>query len=408
MKSTLKLTILALAAGSLTTGSAIAQRPATILGKTNTQGLFESVPAPPNSPAEAATRAYGPDIRMYDMPVKLDSLYSSFFERAATAHEQLKSAIAARQKEMPDQATVERQAKAQANSNPIVAGMGGTDKIQQMDAKQREQAARQSVAAYQQNLVTGGGRNSASMQAMMQRVMSDPEYRARFTKMSEAEKEAEMRKNMGEVRAPTAEDRAHAQQSRQTGNEVATTMAIREELNRMVQRLGEIDAEFAQKDQVVATAPGSHEQIASEINAKIAKVPIVELGEYGHDRDPVQVQALLREQATRDRTRAAWELGQRNGLFAQRKARYKEVATAYDVWLKQNLGRINTSLADPLRGTNTELAVAGYEDGLIGLSEDLAKYSEDATKNAASYEKRYQQALDNGGGSPARAKKAGK
>jgi hypothetical protein len=122
---------------------------------------------------------------------------------------------------------------------------------------------------------------------------------------------------------------------------------------------------------------------------------VVELGEYGHDRDPEKVMPLLREQATRDRDRAAWELQQRTALHAQRKAQYKELATAYAVWLQQNLGRINTSMADPLHNTNTELAVVGYEDGLIGLSETLAKYSEETTKDAARYEKAYQDKMSN-------------
>ena len=82
--------------------------------------------------------------------------------------------------------------------------------------------------------------------------------------------------------------------------------------------------------------------------------------------------ALELEQATRDRDRAAMELSQRVLFYAQRKAQYQEVVSSYDAWLKQNLSQINTSVADPLSGNNTELAVIGYEDGLISLAENLA------------------------------------
>jgi hypothetical protein len=40
------------------------------------------------------------------------------------------------------------------------------------------------------------------------------------------------------------------------------------------------------------------------------------------------------------------------------------------------VNRINTSVAHPLDNTNTEIAVAQYEDGLIGLAKELAKYTE--------------------------------
>jgi hypothetical protein len=213
--------------------------------------------------------------------------------------------------------------------------------------------------------------------------------------MSEAEQRAEMQRNMGTVapQSPEEHQRVQAQVSKQ--NEVTEANAIRAELTQMARRLGEIDAEFTRKDASISAAPGSHQQIAREIGETEAKVPVVELGEYGHDKDPVQMVRLELEKATRDRERAAWELQQRTALHLQRKTQYKEVASAYSTWLKQNLSRINTSMADPLRNTNTELAAAGYEDGLIGLSETLAKYTANATRDAAMYENNYQEKLAN-------------
>ena len=311
MKPTLSTFALTLIAFAVFTATAPAQQAPSVLGKTDIHGLIEAAPGMPNSPAEAAKRAS-----------QSDALYAPFYKRTEAAHNLIKEAMAARGKEMPDKATLERQAKAQANSSPIVAGMGGIDNIQQMTPEQRQQAARQAAANFQQNIVTGGGRNSPAMQAMMQRMMNDPEYRARFQKMSDQQKEAEIRNNMGTVAPPTPEQHQKAQQELRAGNEVATNMAIRNELNQMSQRIGEIDLEFTKKDQAISASKGSHEDIAREIGAKMAKVPVVELGEYGHDRDPQQMMALEREQAARDRERAALELSQRVALHAQRKAQY--------------------------------------------------------------------------------------
>ena len=124
------------------------------------------------------------------------------------------------------------------------------------------------------------------MQAMMQKVMSDPAYRARLMQMSPQEQEAEVRRNMGAGPTQTAEQHQKAQQQIRAGNETATAMAVRNEITQMQQRFAAVDADFARRDLAITNSPGNHQQIADEIGAKIAKVPMVELGEYGHDRDP--------------------------------------------------------------------------------------------------------------------------
>jgi hypothetical protein len=197
--------------------------------------------------------------------------------------------------------------------------MGGMDKMQQMTPPQREAAARQSVANYQQNLVTGNGRNSPEMQAMMQKVMSDPAYRARLMQMSPQEQEAEVRRNMGVIALQTAEQYQKAQQQVLAGNETATAMAVRNEISQMQQRFAAIDADFARRDLAITNSPGNHQEIADQMGTKMANVPIVALGEYGHDRDPEQMIRLTREQAARDRERAGIELLERTTLYQQGK-----------------------------------------------------------------------------------------
>jgi hypothetical protein len=368
---------------------ALGQQPAPALGKSDLTGMLEAAPGIPVNVESATAKAYGPNAAPYAKN-QLDTAYDPFFKRAAAAHDVLKNAVAAHAKSAPkDPATLQKQAMAQANSNPIVSGMGGVDKIQQMSPEERQAAARQSAAAMQQNIVTGNGRNSPEMQAMMQRVMSDPSYRAKLSSMSEQEQRVEIQKNMGAIAPQTAEQHQKAQQSLQAGNEMAQANAVRAEIQQMMQRLGQIEVEWLRKDQAISNTPGNHNQIMEEIGAKMAKVPVIELGEYGHDKDPVQVQALELECAKRDRDRAAQELPERIKLYQQRKAQYQELVNNYQAWLKQNQGRINTTPIEAFHNVNTELSVAGYEDALIGLSENLAKYSMKIVGDTAGYEMGY-------------------
>ena len=114
-----------------------AQQSPSILGKTDLHALLEAAPGVPNTPAEAAKRAE-----------QSGHVFPLFYQRTTDAHELIKQGASARAKGMPDQVTLEAQARAQSNSNPIVAGMGGIGKLQQMTPEQRKAAAQQSMAAF--------------------------------------------------------------------------------------------------------------------------------------------------------------------------------------------------------------------------------------------------------------------
>jgi hypothetical protein len=146
---------------------------------------------------------------------------------------------------------------------------------------------------------------------------------------------------------------------------------------------------FAKKDHAILATPGGYDQIAKEISARVEKLPVVAKTEAGDFVDPVKLQALQREHATRERTRAAWELQQRAALFRQRKALCKEGAVAYTAWLRQNLGPLSSQTAQMLDDATIEMAV-GVEEDLIAVSENLAKYTAEATRYAAQYERSYQ------------------
>jgi hypothetical protein len=260
-----------------------------------------------------------------------------------------------------------------------------------MSEAEAQRAAIQAAGDYQQSLAGApGNAPSGGMQAMMQRMMNDPAYQERFEKMTKQEQEAEVRKYMGNAQAPAppTEETAAERRAKRATNETAAVIARQKELSDIRQRMNGIDAVFTKKDQAILATPGGYDQIAKEISARVEKLPVVATGEAGDMVDPVKLQALQREQATRERTRATWELQQRAALYGQRKARYKEVAAAYTAWLKQSLGTLSSETAKVLDDATVEMAV-GLEEDLIGLSENLAKYTAEATRDAAQYERSY-------------------
>ncbi len=392
MKPTLTKSVLALFACTALAAVMLAeQQSRAVLGKIDFQALLEAVPGIPATPAEAAKRAYGTEIKADQPPFVLDTFYAPFYKKVAAARDIIKDAVANRSQ---NQEALAQRTRAQAEASPIVNRMGGIDKISEMSEEEAKQAAAQAVGSYQQSLsgAPGNTPSGGGMQAMMQRMMNDPAYQERFEKMSKKEQEAELQKYMGKAPPPPVGETAAERQAKQATKETTAVLAKQNELSDIIQRVRAGDAEFAKKDQAILATPGGHDQIAKEIGARIQKLPVVATGEAGDMVDPVKLQALQREQATRDRTRAAWELQQRTALYAQRKAQYKEVAAAYEAWFKQNLGPINSQTAQLLDDATVEMAVH-CEEELIGLSESLAKYTERATTDAAQYEQAYQKKM---------------
>jgi len=364
-----------------------------VLGKIDFIVLYDAAPGVPGTPAEAGKRAYGADINNAQNQNELDVFYAPFNQKVAAARDVIKDAVANRAK---NQEALAQRSIAQANTSPIISRMGGVDKMSKMSEEELKQAAAQAAGSYTQSL-SGAPTNApgGGMQAMMQRLMSDPAYQARFEKMSKAEQEAELQKYMGNAQAPPPPvgETAAERQAKKGVAETKAAVAKTEELAALMQRAGEIDLEFNTKDKAVLATPGGYDEISKDIGARIAKLPIVGRGEAGPYSDPAKVQALRREGVTRERARATWELQQRTPLYAQRKAKYKEVATAYVTWLRQNVGTVNSNQTAQLLDDHLmEIAVRCEED-LIKAAETLGKYSAAITSQAAIYENSYQKTM---------------
>ncbi len=381
MKPVLKA-IVALFAFTALAAFLLAEQPQAVLGKINFAALFDAAPPMPATTAEAGKRTYGTDLTASMSTANLGPFYEPFNKRVAAARQVIKGAVESRS---ANREALAQRSVAQANESPIISRMGGTQKISEMSEEEAQRAAAQAVGSYQQSM--SGGPPNPGMQAMMERLMKDPAYQARFEKMTKKEQEAELQKYMGKTPPPPTGETAAERRAKQATAETASVVARQKELGAILQRIYGVDTEFQSKDRTITTAAGSHEHIRQQTNAKIAKIPMVDGGEAGPMPDPAQMRAVLREQATRDRNRAALELQQRSALYAERKARYKELAASYAAWLKQNVA-VSSATAKLLDDGSADVALQ-CEESLIQLAENLRKYHEDATTDAAVYEQAY-------------------
>jgi hypothetical protein len=391
MKLTLRRFMLAAFALTALVVLALADEPEAVLGKINFAGLFDAAPVLPTSTTDAAKRVLGADIEADLVSRDFSAFYAPYEKKIAAAHEVLQPAVNSRP---ANQEARTRQAVAGANSSAIIARMGGAEKMSQMSEEEQQQAAAQAMGSYQQSMSGAPpGASSGGMQAMMQRMMNDPEYQARFEKMSKKEQEAEMQKYMGNANAPAPPkgETAAERRAEQGQHDASAAVARQNEVSAIYQRIREIEAEFAKKDAAISTAAGNHDQIGRELNAKIEKVPMVETG-VGATHDPAKVKQLMRERAALDRARAAAELQQRTALYSERRTKYKELAASYASWLKQGAGP-NSNITTSLMNNSAADTALHCEEELIGLAENLRKYHEQTTRDAAMYEQQYQKNL---------------
>src|SRR5713226_4392504 len=137
MKPILTKAILALIASAALAALVPAQqRPSSVsvLGKNDYQALLEAAPGIPATPADAAKRVYGPDIKIQEDPAVLDSFYAPFYQRVAAARDVIKEAVENRTQ---SQEALLAESRAQANASPIVSRMAGWIRSARCQTKRR-------------------------------------------------------------------------------------------------------------------------------------------------------------------------------------------------------------------------------------------------------------------------------
>lgn len=367
------------------------------IGKTKIAGFYAEAPLTPGSTTEAASRTYGADLLNPDLNA-LDAFYQPFSDKLTGTAQRIQDYYTQRNQAFfkpQDPSTMRAQASAQANQNPIVASMGGVDAIAQMSPAEREAAARKAAAAYQADPFGANGIQSDGMTAVYQKIISDPAYAARFQNMSEKERETELRNAMAndkpQVKTP-AQMQEHQQkvaQQNTQANKVRAAMAFQQVIAEFQAKINETQQQYQQQRDALLTASGNHEAIEAEHSKKYKLIPVVELGEYGHDHDPVQVQKLRRETAVQHRDFAARVLKKDLPLLHELKAEYTRIAGEYSAYVAAHRQEINGNLADQMNGTETETLLAQFEMTLLGLAQDLSEKAKTCTREAAQWERNW-------------------
>lgn len=380
---------------ALQTVPAPAQNSSSPLGKTDFAAFYTEAPLPPPNTAEAARRTYGADWRNPDH-FALDNYYKPFndkVERAAEAYKQHYANKTQAYYDTQSEATIRAQAAAQANQNPILASMGGVEKVSQMSEAEARAAAQKASAEYMADPFAANGIESDGMTALYQKIIGDPAYAARFEKMSEKEKEVELRKYMANdkprVKTQAQMDQQHREFEQQTlqGNKVRAAMEFQQSIAAFNARVQEIQSRYIRERNERLNAPGNHTEIEADFSKKYALIPEVVYGEYGRDKDIEQLTKLKLETATRHQAFAAVILKQDIEALNNLKASLKSLAAEYTQYFHAHKQDINGNMTDQIQGTETESLFAGFEMGLLGLAQDLAKYSKESVQEAAQWER---------------------
>lgn len=393
MKTTIRLRpyILILLLCGAWMGRSSAQHP--LLGATDLLLPIDEIPGLPNQLAAAADRAYGSDLINVD-PGTLDRFYQPYVQKAADrikdyqdyTRQKMEAANGAGQDAYLEQSI------RNANANPIIANMGGYEAISNMSEEERKAAALQAAGRYAANPTNGQSGQSAGMTALYQRVVSDPVYAQKFQNMSDAEKEAELRKYMANDQAP-ARPQAQIDEAQNLADRIRNTQAVQLKIAALQQQLSQVMQEFSLAVTRIEQRGRNHDALSEEMDIRYNAIPMVVLGEYGRDHDPEQVQALRLEMAVLHCDRAKEELTAFGNAWNNLRAGYREVAAEYQDFITENQAMIygGVSPEDMLNGVNTEFPLLQFEASMIGLVTDLCQQAKELIIKTAIWEKAYQE-----------------
>lgn len=147
--------------------------------------LWEEIPAPVPSLPEASK-------------VNFEVKYQAYIRKVELFQKQMSDMLQQHLgNQRTDKAAMLQDAKINADKNAMVQQMGGASAVMNMSKAERKQAAKAAAQNLAANPGMATGMNNAGMNAMAQKMMTDPAYREAYTKMTDAQKEAELKKFMG-------------------------------------------------------------------------------------------------------------------------------------------------------------------------------------------------------------------
>ena len=349
----------------------LAAQQATILGDTNFDHLIMGAPTMPASTAEALVRSYGPGYPTDQDPNAIDKIYAPINADIKNAHDRLSEKTAGLKD--PGKDMMEK-----INASHTLDGMGGVEnvKAEAMDKQNGQERLKQSAAA------SVGAMGGPCIQAVMQKVMNDPAYRASYNKMTQAQKQQEFSNCQSSVPDQT-KNKQLQQSSDQFQSQMKTSANSSQELAKIAQELQTIQDNSKKRALEIQNSPGTHQQIKADADTKIRALPLVNMGELGMVHDPEAAKQIRKEQLLLDRNRAGWELNESSSNYSLTKSKIMGVVSEYQMWIKKYGGA-------PM----AEKQGAQFESDLIDAANGLVGYTSSTTGEVASWERIYRQATD--------------
>lgn len=245
---------------------------------------------------------------VYTLPIAgqmdIDAKFDPYIKKIESQQRQLGDLVAKNSKlqqvyQKEGQEGLEKRAIAESDKSKIIQQMGGTEALMKMSDAERKAAAQKMANELRSNPGLISGNNNPGANAMAKKMMSDPDYANRYNKMSQAEKAEEMKKFMSQdTQGPDANfdlNKAN-QQHDKLMEERNITKYVQDItlLNTRTQNRLTAATELYGKNIIAINnwADNVRNKIEKWYSTKYATIPVVELGEYGHDKDPEQVEAL--------------------------------------------------------------------------------------------------------------------
>ena len=260
-------------------------------GDINLLPLIDEVPAP-----------------IYILPLAgqtdIDAKFDPYIKKIESQQKQFAEMVAKNSKlqqvyQKEGEEGIKKRAMAESDKSKMVQQMGGTENLMNMSEAERKATALKMASDIKSNPGMVSGNNNPAMNALMQKVMTDKDYAKSFNKMSDAEKEAEVRKFMAENSQVQDGnfDPAKSNQQHETLMAERNNVKYTQELtllNLRIQKRLEAVADHYGKNATAINdwVENVKNKIGAWYSAKYAAIPVVELGEYGHDKDPGHVEAL--------------------------------------------------------------------------------------------------------------------
>ena len=195
------------------------------------------------------------------------------------------------------QAGLEKRAIDQANTSPLVQYMGGVENVKNMSEAERMAMGEKMKKDIQNNPGILTGNSNPGVNALTQKMMNDKEYAKRFNAMSAAEKQAEMKKYMvtstPDPNFDLEKRNQEFEKNQREINKVKRAQDFQMLGGRTMDRLKDAsDRYIVTGNRITSTINEMKKRVGEWASNIMAGIPIVELGEYGRDKDPAMVQAL--------------------------------------------------------------------------------------------------------------------